>query len=44
MKTEFNHAANDSPRSGGDKKVIPVVSGVILLVAVVLAIWLKMHS
>ena len=44
MKTEFNHAANDSPRSGSDKKIIPVVSGVIFLVAVALAIWLKMHS
>ena len=25
MKTEFNHAANDSPRSGSTKKVTPVV-------------------
>jgi hypothetical protein len=44
MKTEFNHAENASPRSGSNKTVIPVVSGVILLVAVALAIWLKMHS
>ena len=29
MKTEFNHAANDSPRSGSNKKVIPLVSAVI---------------
>jgi hypothetical protein len=44
MKTEFNHAENASPRSGSNKKVIPVVSVLILLVAVALALWLKMHS
>jgi hypothetical protein len=44
MKTEFDHAANDSPRSGSDKKVIPIVSAVILLAAVALALWLKMHG
>jgi hypothetical protein len=44
MKTEFNHAENASPRSGSNKKVIPVVSGVIMLLALALAIWLKMHS
>ncbi len=44
MKTEFNHAENASPRSGSNKKVIPVVSGVILLVAVALVMWLKMHG
>jgi hypothetical protein len=44
MKTEFNHAENASPRSGSNKMVIPVVSGVILLLAVALALWLKMHS
>jgi hypothetical protein len=25
MQTEFNHAANDSPRSGSTKKVTPIV-------------------
>ena len=44
MKTEFNHAANDSPRSGSDKKIGPLVAGVILLAVVALAIWLKMHG
>lgn len=44
MKTEFNHAENASPRSGSNKKVIPVVSGLMLLVAVALALWLKMHT
>ena len=31
MKTKFNHAANDSPRSGSDKKDTPAVWGVIVL-------------
>jgi hypothetical protein len=44
MKTEFNHAANDSPRSGSDKKISPIVFAVILVVAVALAIWLKAHA
>lgn len=44
MKTEFDHAANNSPRSGGDKKVTPAVAAVVLIVSVALAIWLKMHG
>ncbi len=44
MLTEFNHAANDSPRSGSSKKVLPVVWAVIVLAAVALAIWLKAHT
>jgi hypothetical protein len=44
MKTEFNHAANDSPRSGSNKKITPFAAAVILLFAVALAIWLKMHA
>ena len=31
MKTEFNHAANDSPRSGSTKKVSPVVWAAIVV-------------
>ena len=27
MRTEFNHAANDSPRSGSNKKIAPIVTG-----------------
>lgn len=42
MKTEFNHAANDSPRSGSTKKVAPFVGAVIVLAIIVLAIGLKM--
>jgi hypothetical protein len=44
MKTEFNHAANDSPRSGSSKKVTPVVWAVIVAVVVVGAIWFAMHA
>ena len=44
MRTEFNHAANDSPRSGSNKKMAPVVLAAIMLVAVAVAIWLKAHA
>ena len=44
MKTEFNHAANDSPRSGSDKKASPVVWCVIIAVAVAVVIWIAMHG
>ena len=39
MKTEFNHAPNDSPRSGSTKKVSPVVWAAIVAVAVAATIW-----
>ncbi len=38
-RTEFNHAENDSPRSGSSKKVTPVVWCVIVIAIVALAIW-----
>jgi hypothetical protein len=42
MDSEFNHAANDSPRSGSSKRVTPVMWGVILLaLVVVVVIWLR---
>jgi hypothetical protein len=44
MRTEFNHAANDSPRSGSNKKISPIVFAAIVLVAVAVAIWLKAHA
>jgi hypothetical protein len=34
MKTKFNHAANDSPRSGSNKKVTPAVWGAIVIAIV----------
>jgi hypothetical protein len=42
MKTEFNHAANDSPRSGSTKKVAPVVGAAIVIAIIVIALGLKM--
>ena len=44
MKTEFNHAANDSPRSGSTKKVSPVVWAAIVAVAVAATAWFMMHG
>ena len=44
MKTEFNHAANDSPRSGGTKKVSPVVWAVIVAAVVAVTAWFTMHG
>ena len=43
MKSEFNHATNDSPRSGSDKKVAPVVWAAIVIVAVAIAAWFGMY-
>jgi hypothetical protein len=43
MKTEFNHPANDSPRSGSSKKISPVVGAAIIVFIIAVAIWLKMH-
>lgn len=42
MDDRFNHAPNDSPRSGSSKKVTPVVWGAIVFVLVALAIWFAM--
>jgi hypothetical protein len=44
MKTEFNHAANDSPRSGATKRVTPVVWGAIVIAMIVIAVWFTMHA
>lgn len=43
MRSEFNHADNDSPRSG-TKKVAPIVFAAIVLVAVAVVIWLTLHA
>jgi hypothetical protein len=39
MDQEFNHAANDSPRSGSSKQVTPVVWSAVVAAIVALAIW-----
>jgi hypothetical protein len=43
MNQEFNHAANDSPRSGSSKKVTPAVWAAIVVVAIAVAIWFAMN-
>jgi hypothetical protein len=43
MRSEFNHAANDSPRSGGSKRVTPLVWGAIVIAVIAVALWLKMR-
>ena len=44
MKTEFNHAANDSPRSGSSKKVTPIVGAAIVALMIAVAIWFGLHA
>jgi hypothetical protein len=39
MDQKFNHAANDSPRSGSSKRVTPLVWGVILIAIIAVVIW-----
>jgi hypothetical protein len=39
MQTEFNHAANDSPRSGSSKNITPAVWAVIVVAMIAAAIW-----
>jgi hypothetical protein len=40
MKNEFNHAANDSPRSGSSKQVTPVVWLVVVAIVITIVVWL----
>lgn len=42
MSRDFNHAANDSPRSGSSKQATPVVWGAIVVALVAIAIWFAM--
>ena len=42
MNQEFNHAANDSPRSGSSKQVTPVMWAAIVAVMLAIAIWFAM--
>ena len=41
--TRFNHAANDSPRSGGTKQVTPLVWCLIVVALVALATYFAMR-
>ena len=42
MEDRYNHAPNESPRSGSSRKVTPVVWGGIVVIIVMLAIWFTM--
>jgi hypothetical protein len=42
--TPFNHAANDSPRSGSTKQVSPVVWCLIVVAIVALATYFAMRA
>ena len=44
MHQEFNHAANDSPRSGSSKQVTPVVWAAIVVAMIAIAIWYAMRA
>jgi hypothetical protein len=39
MKQDFNHAANDSPRSGSSKQVTPLMWCAIIATLITIAIW-----
>jgi hypothetical protein len=43
MNQPFDHAANDSPRSGSSKRTTPVVWGVIVVALVAVVIWFFMR-
>jgi hypothetical protein len=42
MDKEFNHAANDSPRSGSSKRMTPVVWGAVIVALAAIVIWFAM--
>jgi hypothetical protein len=44
MNQDFNHAANDSPRSGSSKQVTPVVWAAIVVAMIAIAIWFAMKA
>jgi hypothetical protein len=44
MQTKYNHAANDSPRSGSSKQVTPLVWFVLIACVVAFAIWIGVKA
>lgn len=44
MNPDFDRAANDSPRSGGSKQVVPLLWGATVVVIVALVLWLAIRS
>jgi hypothetical protein len=44
INQEFNHAPNDSPRSGCSKQVSPLIWCIIVVVMVAAGTWLAMTA
>jgi hypothetical protein len=44
MNQEFDHAANDSPRSGSSKLVTPVIWCAIVVAIIAVAIWFAIKA
>jgi hypothetical protein len=44
MNSKFDHAANDSPRSGSSKQVTPLVWCAIVAAIILVAVWFGMRS
>ena len=44
MNQEFDHAANDSPRSGSSKLVTPVMWWAIVVAIIAVAIWFAIKA
>jgi hypothetical protein len=44
MNQEFNHAANDSPRSGSSKQVAPLMWCAIVVALIAIAIWFAVKA
>jgi hypothetical protein len=44
MNREFDHAANDSPRSGSSKQVAPVMWCAIVATIIAIAIWFALKA
>jgi hypothetical protein len=42
MDSKFNHAANDSPRSGSSKRATPVMWVAIVATIIAIAVWFAM--
>ena len=40
MQTRFNHAANDSPRSGSSKRATPVAWLFIIVTIIAIVVWI----
>jgi hypothetical protein len=44
MEDRYNHAPNDSPRSGGTKRTTPLIWAAVVVVIVVIAIWFAIKT